>query len=398
VKLSIVIPAYNEEEAIAVIIRRCLAERENIVRETPVDDVEVIVVNDGSRDRTAEIAGQFPDITLISYEKNRGYGAAIKSGFEKATGTLVAFLDADGTCDPRYFIDMCKKMAEEGADIVIGSRMTPGSKMPLIRKVGNRLYALLINLLGNTSITDSASGMRVIRKSSLNKLYPLPDGLHFTPAMSCRAVLDHNLTIAEVPMTYEERVGRSKLGVVQDGVRFLKTIVDIALTYAPFKFFGIAGIVLFLAGFLYGLYPLLYYLRFRMVPNYMIFRLVTVMVLIVTSIGIFTVGIISDEVIQLMYHRTGRIRGFKAVIYRMLSQRTLIIFGVVVALLGIALNYNTIWQYLTTGKIDIPWVYVITGAFLVMVGLQAVALGIMRRILALLRRAEEERSKYEIRC
>lgn len=397
-KLSIVIPAYNEEEAIAGIIRRCLAERENIVRETPVDDVEVIVVNDGSRDRTAEIAGQFPDITLISYEKNRGYGAAIKSGFEKATGTLVAFLDADGTCDPRYFIDMCKKMAEEDADIVIGSRMTAASRMPLIRKVGNRFYALLINLLGNTSITDSASGMRVIRKNSLKKLYPLPDGLHFTPAMSCRAVLDHSLTIAEVPMTYEERVGRSKLGVVQDGVRFLKTIVDIALTYAPFKFFGIAGIVLFLAGFLYGLYPLLYYLRFRMVPNYMIFRLVTVMVLIVTSIGIFTVGIISDEVIQLMYHRTGRIRGFKAVIYRMLSQRTLIIFGVVVALLGIALNYNTIWQYLTTGKIDIPWVYVITGAFLVMVGLQAVALGIVRRILALLRRAEEERSKYEIRC
>ena len=310
-KLSIVIPAYNEEEAIAGIIRRCLAERQNIVRETPVDDVEVIVVNDGSRDRTAEIAGQFPDITLISYEKNRGYGAAIKSGFEKATGTLVAFLDADGTCDPRYFIDMCKKMAEEDADIVIGSRMTPSSRMPLIRKVGNRFYALLINILGNTSITDSASGMRVIRKSSLRKLYPLPDGLHFTPAMSCRAVLDQNLTIAEVPMTYEERVGRSKLGVVQDGARFLKTIVDIALTYAPFKFFGIAGIVMFLVGFLYGLYPLLYYLRFRVVPNYMIFRLVTVMVLIVTSIGIFTVGIISDEVIQLMYRRGSRTRGLQ---------------------------------------------------------------------------------------
>ena len=390
-KLSIVIPAYNEEEAIADIIRRCLAERENIVRETAVEDVEIIVVNDGSHDRTAEIAGQFRDIVLISYEKNRGYGAAIKSGFEKATGTLVAFLDADGTCDPRYFIDMCKKMAEEDADIVIGSRMTPSSRMPLIRKVGNRFYALLINLLGNTSITDSASGMRVIRKSSLRKLYPLPDGLHFTPAMSCRAVLDQNLTIAEVPMTYEERVGRSKLGVVQDGARFLKTIVDIALTYAPFKFFGVAGIAMFLVGFLYGLYPLLYYLRFRVVPNYMIFRLVTVMVLIVTSIGIFTVGIISDEVTQLMRKRKNRDTGFKAVIYRALSQRRLIIFGFAVALLGIVLNYRTIWEYLTTGKIDLPWVYVIAGAFLVMVGLQAVALGIVRRILTLLRRTEEAR-------
>jgi len=396
-KLSIIIPAYNEEEAIAAIIGRCLAERENMVRETPVTDVEVIVVDDGSHDRTAEIAGQFSDITLVSYEKNRGYGAAIKTGFEKATGSLVAFLDADGTCDPHYFIDMCRKLVEEEADIVIGSRMTPESKMPAIRKVGNRFYAAMINFLGNTAITDSASGMRVIRKSSLKKLYPLPDGLHFTPAMSCRAVMDQNLTIAEIPMRYEERVGRSKLGVLQDGMRFLKTIIDIALTYKPFKFFGMAGIITFLTGFFYGLYPLFYYLKFRLVPDYMIYRLVTVMVLIVTSIGIFTVGIISDEAIQLIYRRTSRIRGFKAMVYQVLSQRNLIIFGVVVALMGIAINYKTIWEYFTTGRIDLPWVYVITGAFLVMVGLQAVALGIVRRIFTLLRRAEAERSTDDIR-
>ncbi len=197
-------------------------------------------------------------------------------------------------------------------------------------------------------------------------------------------------------MTYEERVGRSKLGVVQDGIRFLKTIVDIALTYAPFRFFGIAGIFMFLAGFLYGLYPLVHYLRYRAVPDYMIYRLVTVMVLIVTGIGIVTVGIISDEVIQLIHRRNGRIRGFKAMVYRALSQRNLIMFGAAVALLGIAINYKTIWEYLTTGRIDLPWVYVITGAFLVMVGLQAVALGIVRRIFALLRRAEEERATHEI--
>jgi glycosyltransferase involved in cell wall biosynthesis len=392
VKLSIIIPAYNEEEAIAAIIERCLAERDNIVRETPVSDVEVIVVNDGSKDRTAEIAAQFPEINLVSYEKNKGYGAAIKAGFDKATGTLVAFLDADGTCDPRYFIDMCRKLIEEDADIVIGSRMTPGSRMPFIRKVGNRFYALLINLLGNTSITDSASGMRVIKKSSLKKIYPLPDGLHFTPAMSCRAVLDHNLSISEIPMTYEERVGRSKLGVVQDGMRFLKTIVDIALTYAPFKFFGITGIGLFLMGFFYGLYPLLYYVRFRLVPDYMLYRLLTVTVLIVTSFGFFTVGIISDEVIQLLYKRKRREKGFKAVLYRSLSQRKLIMSGIAVLGLGVILNYKTIWEYFSTGRIDIHWVYVITGALLIMVGLQAIALGIVRRILALLRRAEEENS------
>jgi len=84
-------------------------------------------------------------------------------------------------------------------------------------------------------------------------------------------------------------------------------------------------------------------------------------------------------------------------VYQVLSQRNLIIFGVVVALMGIAINYKTIWEYFTTGRIDLPWVYVITGAFLVMVGLQAVALGIVRRIFTLLRRAEAERSTDDIR-
>jgi predicted nucleic acid-binding Zn ribbon protein len=235
--------------------------------------------------------------------------------------------------------------------------------------------------------------MRVIRKSSLKKIYPLPDGLHFTPAMSCRAVLDSEIKIVEIPMRYEERVGQSKLGVVGDGLRFLKTIIDIALTYEPFKFFGVAGIVSFLMGFFYGLYPLLYYFRFQLVPDYMIYRLVTVMVLIVTSIGLFTVGIISDEVTQLMHKRNREKRHFKSIMYRAFSQRKLIIFGVVVALFGVFLNYKTIWQYLSTGKIDVPWVYVVAGAFLVLVGLQSITLGIVRRIIGLLRVAEEEKLK-----
>ncbi len=383
--LSIIIPAYNEEDAIAEIIKRCLKERENIVRETPVDKVEIIVVDDGSHDQTPEIAKGFKEITLISYPKNRGYGAAIKTGFEKATGTLVSFLDADGTCDPNYFIKMCNTLIDEDADIVIGSRMTPESKMPKIRKIGNLLYVGLINLLSNTKITDSASGMRVIKKSSLEKIYPLPDGLHFTPAMSCRAVLDDDIKILEIPMHYEERVGESKLGVVQDGIRFLQTIIDIALTYEPFKFFGVTGIIFFLIGMGYGIYPLANYIRFRLVPDYMIYRLITVMVFIVTSFTLFTLGIISDEVTDLIHKSKKRERKFKPILYSLLSQKNLIVFGITVTLCGIAINYRTIWQYISTGLIDVPWVYVVTGAFLILVGLQSIALGVLRRILGTLR-------------
>jgi len=392
--LSIIIPAYNEEEAIAAIIERCLAIRDELTRHTFVEEVEVIVVNDGSRDNTLAIAQQYPEITTISFEKNRGYGAAIKSGFAKSRGDLVAFLDADGTCDPSYFIDMCNALESAKADIVIGSRMAPGNRMPRIRRIGNRFFAILINILGRADITDSASGMRVIRKCSLDKIYPLPDGLHFTPAMSCRAVLDGNIKIIEMPMKYEERVGESKLGVVQDGIRFLKTILDIALTYEPFRFFGAAGIFFLAAGFLWGLHPVWYYALYRVVPDYMIYRLMTVTVLIVTGFMMLTVGIISDEVIDLLQQRgreTGRI---KKAVYLMLSQKKLIISGFVCAAIGIAINYRTIIEFLATGLIDVPWVYVVTGAFLVLLGLQVAVLGALRRILSLLRKVRNERSEH----
>ena len=386
---SIIIPAYNEENAIAEIIKRCLKERENIVKETLIADIEIIVVNDGSHDNTAQIAGGFAEISLISYAKNRGYGAAIKTGFSQAKGDIVGFLDADGTCDPKYFIPMCNALINQQADIVIGSRMTPESKMPVIRKAGNLFFAMLINLLGNDRITDSASGMRVIRKSSLPKIYPLPDGLHFTPAMSCKAVLDRGIKIFEVPMSYEERIGESKLSIVQDGIRFLKTIVDIALTYKPFNFFGIIGIVFFLIGFFYAIYPLVYYLKLRLVPDYMIYRLITVMVLIVSSLMLFTVGIISDETTDLMKKCSHERGVFKSAMYTMLSQKKLIILGLSAIVFGILINYKIIWEYITTGLIYVPWVYVVTGAFFVLIGLQSLSLGILRRILALLKESRE---------
>ena len=392
--LSIIIPAYNEEDAIASIIERCLNERENIIRETPVEEVEIIVVNDGSHDKTAAIAGQFKEVSLISFSKNQGYGAAIKSGFEKARGTIVSFLDADGTCDPHFFIPMCNKLLRENADIVIGSRMTPESKMPRIRRIGNLLYVALINLLGRTRITDSASGMRAIKKSSLEKIYPLPDGLHFTPSMSCRAVMDENIKILEVPIAYHERQGESKLHVIHDGIRFFKTIIDIALTYEPLIFFTSLGLLLLIVAIGYGIYPVLYYISFGVIPEYMIYRLITITTLVFTSFTMFTVGIISEQTSDFIMKKRrvkGAVKGF---IYSLFSQKRLILAGPLIALSGIALNYKTTWQYFTTGKIYVHWVYIVMGAFLFLLGLQALALGVLERILKTLRETQTSRDEY----
>ena len=118
-----------------------------ICANSPVRDVDIVVVSDGSSDRTEEIAKSFDDVTVLVFEKNRGYGAAIKCGFEHGRGDLVSFLDADGTCDPKTFADLCRALEEQQADLVLGSRMGPDSEMPLVRTIGNRIFAWILGAL-----------------------------------------------------------------------------------------------------------------------------------------------------------------------------------------------------------------------------------------------------------
>lgn len=236
-RLALVIPALNEEEAIGDTLRRCLVSREKVIQETPVDDMVVVFVNDGSTDGTQSIVDQpeFDEVVKVRFEKNRGYGAAIKAGWQAVDADLVGFMDADGTCDPDFTVKLVNRLEETQADVVLAGRLNPESEMPLIRKVGNVIFARLLGLVSGQDLTDSASGFRIVRRSSLKLMSPLPDGLHFTPAMSCICLLDPRLGIEEVPMPYKERVGRSKLSVVKDGLRFLFIILFSACCYSPIK-------------------------------------------------------------------------------------------------------------------------------------------------------------------
>ncbi len=274
-KLLIVIPALNEEGSIEQIIQRAIAARQTIVTESPVTDVEITVVSDGSTDRTAELARPYLEsINLIVFEHNRGYGAAIKAAWAASDAELLAFLDADGTCDPELFAPFCRTMQAEHADVVLGSRLNASSQMPLVRRLGNEVFASILRAFSSTVVRDTASGMRVVRRSSLPQLFPLPDGLHFTPAMSARAVLSGAVSVVEVPMPYHERVGESKLRIGVDGWRFLKAIVDAAFLFRPSRPLALLGLASLTVASAFMIGPALFYLQHQAVLEWMIYRFI----------------------------------------------------------------------------------------------------------------------------
>lgn len=137
--LSVVIPAYNEEAGISEIAHRVLGTKEDLAK-IGVNNLELIVVNDCSRDRTAAIVSEIEGVKLIDHPENKGYGAALKTGFCQAQGELIGFLDADGTYPPEYFPQLCQA-ALKGAELVIGSRMAgASSQMPFVRRLGNLFF------------------------------------------------------------------------------------------------------------------------------------------------------------------------------------------------------------------------------------------------------------------
>jgi glycosyltransferase involved in cell wall biosynthesis len=299
-KLLIAIPALDEEESIEAIIERTLAARDYIVAHSPVTEVLITVVSDGSTDRTVERATPYVGaINLIVFPKNKGYGAAIKEAWSRSDAELVGFLDADGTCDPKFFAPLCAAAESQGVDVVLGCRLNKDSQMPPIRRVGNFLFATALSLFSSSRVRDTASGMRVIRRSSLPDLFPLPDGLHFTPAMSARALLSERLKIVEIDMPYHERAGESKLRVAKDGLRFLRVILEAAFLYRPSRPLSLAAAVLVAVAALLMGAPIVYYLQHRLVQEWMIYRFLVSNLFGITACLCFSASYLTGRIAEI---------------------------------------------------------------------------------------------------
>ncbi len=387
--LSVVIPAYNEEDGIADILERVLAVGP-AVKATGIAGFEVIVVDDGSKDRTADIVRGYPGVRLVQHKVNRNYGGALKTGFRVAAGDLLAFLDADGTYPPEYLPQLCGEVMK-GADMCVGSRMA-GAKndSPLVRQVGNFMFARLVSLIGNTQVTDVASGMRVFRREALPALYPLPDGLNFTPAMSTRAIHE-NLKLAEVPIPHSERLGDSKLGVIRDGMRFLNAILWTALAYNPVRILGLIG----MAGVALAVLTLGSLLVARLsgvteIDRWGVFAVTTALVSAVAGVSLFNLGAMFNYLVTLFQKRPIRQGMFGRPIFARPLERHFWWIGGMFIIAGLAVGVVSFFFSFGGWDMSRLWLWLLGATMLILVGMQFVISFIVMRVLDELSRRDAQ--------
>jgi len=201
-KLSIVIPCYNERATIDAIV--------DAIRAGPVKDVEIIIVDDCSTDGTRELLAQksadWVD-AIILQEKNRGKGAALRRGFEQATGELVIVQDADLEYDPRDYPSLLEPILEDRADVVFASRFQSGRPHRVLyfwHMAGNRLVTLLSNMFTNLNLTDIEACYKVFRRDLLNSITIEEDGFAFEPEIVAK-VARTGARIYEVGISYSGR-------------------------------------------------------------------------------------------------------------------------------------------------------------------------------------------------
>lgn len=241
--LSVIIPAYNEEQGIGQTLL-------DLTGQAP--EAEIIVVNDGSTDATARIASRFPNVRLVNHIRNRGYGASLKTGLRSATRECVAWYDADGQHRPIDLIAVAGPVLEDQVDLTIGMR-GPDSARQRERVVGKWVLAILARIISGERIPDINSGLRCFRREVLTRyLHLLPDGFSASTT-STLLMLKRGYRVGYVPILVRQRLGKSTVKIVSDGLRTLQLVVRIVVLFEAFRVFTALGALLFVPGLLYGL-------------------------------------------------------------------------------------------------------------------------------------------------
>ena len=278
-KISVVLPAKNEAGAIG----------ETILSIFQLNNVnEIIVVNDGSTDETAQLAEQ-AGAKVIHHPYSKGNGAAIKTGARNATGDIIVFMDADGQHDPNDIEKLIEKI-EQGYDLVVGARQK-GSQASMGRGIANSLYNNIATYMTEHKVEDLTSGFRAARAEKFREfIYLLPNGFSY-PTTSTMAFFRAGYSVTYVPIHAAKRIGTSHIKPFKDGMRFFIIIFKIATLFSPLKMFIPIAVMLFIMATAWYGYTLYEYHRFTNMSA----------LLYTGSVMIFLMGLISEQITALMY-------------------------------------------------------------------------------------------------
>ena len=249
--VSIVIPAYNEEHGLGLL----LPQLDEVLAVSGLP-WEIVVIDDGSTDDTAEVARQF-GVTLICRGNNRGYGAALKTGIRHACYEIIVITDADDTYPSDCIPQLLATFQDGQYDMVVGARTGEQVAVSLIRLPAKWALTRLAEFVARQRIPDLNSGLRIFHRSTVLQFWNfLPDGFSFTTTITL-AMLSNGYLVTYVPINYRVRIGQSKIRPVHDTVGLVDLILRTALYFTPLRIFmPISGLLLFV-GLLWGLYTYL---------------------------------------------------------------------------------------------------------------------------------------------
>lgn len=270
--VSVVIPAFNEEDGITAVVTAMLGR---------ASWREVLVVDDGSTDRTAERAAA-AGARVVQHPYNKGNGAAVKTGIREAMGSVVLLLDADGQHDPEDALALVTPIGVQ--DMVIGARAARDQTST--RALGNAVFKTLASWLTGRPIADLTSGFRAARRDLLLEIiHLLPNGFSY-PTTSCLAFLKAGHNVAFVQVRAHARVGSSKIRPLRDGVKFLLIIFRIVTLYSPLRVFFPVAALSFVCGAGYGLWNVIRHGKIPMGSA----------LLIQLAVVVFLFGLISEQI------------------------------------------------------------------------------------------------------
>lgn len=281
IEISVIVPAFNEENAIGGVLKDLKKTMKSTDR-----NFEIIVVDDGSTDNTVKAARKISGTTLIQHPFNRGYGAALKTGITKANGEFIIITDADGTYPNEEIPKLLKYTSQY--DMVVGARTGQQVKMAASRRLAKYFLIKLSNYLVKTQIPDLNSGLRIFRKETALKFFNiLPPNFSFTTTITL-AYLCNDYLIKYVPINYHSRTGQSKIRTT-DSLNFTSLIIRTMTFFKPMRVFFPISMLLLLTAFLIFFYTWIFIGKVMDI---------TVIVLIVAAIQIMLFGLLADLIVR----------------------------------------------------------------------------------------------------